>query len=330
MPSAARVLALLALVLSVGLLAGCASGGSTPGGGAANPDLGLPTPLPPRLTPVPEAAASLPTSTSTPTPTRTPTPKPPTPTATATRQTSEASALLKQVQSKQQDVKSARGLMEIAVEGQQAGVPQSITMLFEFEMAEPDMHMKMSTKGMPFSLNMEMITKGDTAYMKMDDEWVSMPGAAKTQTKSQMQPLDVDDLESFLADATNVQLIGRRSVKGVECDVISFKLSPQKIQELAALRGQSSAQRTPSDAVQLDQFHGEVAVGVADKLVRQMVFKMSGTDKRKPAERFDMTFTISMWDINSPSIVIKAPEGAKPLGASPTPVRRTPTPVKQI
>lgn len=322
MLSLARKGTLVTLVLTVALLGGCASGPSGPQSSAAAVESALPTPVQSKLAPTTEPASPTPTRA----PTSTPTPKPPTPTPSPAR--SEAAAqLLKQVRSKQQAVKSARGLMEIDMQVRQAGQPIAVKMLAEFEIAEPDSHMTMTTKGMPFSLNMEVITKGDTTYMKMDDQWVSMPGGGKRQARSQMGVMDVDDMEAFLADASSVKIVGRRDVKGVECDVVSFRLSPEKMMELAALRGQASGEQTRSQDLKLDQFDAEVAVGVADKLLRQMVFRMSGYDSRKAAEKFDMTITMTMWDFNSPSILIKAPEGAKPM-VSPTATRRTPAPAR--
>ena len=93
---------------------------------------------------------------------------------------------------------------------------------------------------------------------------------------------------------------------------------PEKMRDLTEMARIASEERGLDDEVQLDDMQAEVAIGTADKIVRQMTLKMSGRGTQNPEDEFFLTFTMSMWDINSPDIVIKAPEGVKPF-AFPTP-----------
>ncbi len=293
-PTLARLSALAVLLLAAVALAGCAGAQQAPT---------------PTMTPLP---TTTPWPSPTPWPTRTPTAVPTT--ATPSPTPSEATSLLRQASGKQQTTKSFRGQMEIKAQGFEAGLAQSFTMGFDMEVAEPDAHMKMYTKGLPLSLDMEIITKGDTMYMKMGDEWASFPGE-EGQGKAQMEVIDTDELEQFLDDASGAKIIGRRQVKGIECDIVSFTLSAAKMRELMAMSGQGRSARQLPEDVEFEQFQGEFAIGVADKLMRQMVIKMSGFQKSAPADKFAMEISMTIWDINAP-IVIKAPEGAKPFAAA--------------
>lgn len=303
----ARALMLLPLALLVVFLPTCT-------GGETNPNQAALT--------APEAT---PASVS-PTPTFTPEPPPPTPSPTPDR----AVLLLREVQEKHQEVKSARGTMEIVLEGQ-AGRQQPATIAVDFEIAGPDIHMKLSGSQLPFGPEAEFIAKGEMTYLKMRDQWIALPASGRREITPQTDLVNIDVLHSHLINASGAKVVGRRSVKGIECDVISFELSPEKMRELAALRGHVSAQRAMDEDVQIERFQGEAVVGTADKILRQMVFKISGYEKQKPDERFALSLTTSLWDINSVDIVIREPEGVTPLTIpippSPTPV---PTPVARF
>lgn len=297
-----RVATLLVLVLIVVPLAGCA-------GNAAE----APTDVA-QATSTPEPLPTL-----KPVPTPIPTPIPPTPSPSPTPTLSDAAALLKEVQGTQQQVKSARGLMEIDIVGREAGKEQSATMAIEFEINEPDAHMRMSMVGedLPMKLDMEFIAKDKVTYIKMGDEWMAFEGG-DSEIKSEMNMADVSELEAYLEDASGLEVIGRRVVNGVECDIIGFTISSEKMLELARLSGRASSQRALEEEVEISEFQGEVAIGVADKMMREMVLDMSGRAKDNPQDGFSMHLTMSMWDINSPDITIEAPEGVEPM-AFPTP-----------
>ncbi|MDA8218499.1 MAG: hypothetical protein M0Z94_12870 [Dehalococcoidales bacterium] len=294
---------LLPLLLVAALLAGCSSE----------------TPKEAPTAPAAAQAAQPTNAPAQPTPTLvppTPTPKPPT--ATPTPKAADATSLLQQVQTKQQEIKSARGSMEIAIDGVADGQPQSVKMGIEFEIAEPDSHMKMSGDGLPMPMDIEFISKGDTTYMNMGGQWMAIPGGSDSSVTSEMKVADMAEVDSLLSDASNVKVVGRRIVKNVECDIISFDMTPSGMQALAELLGSTSGSDTADQPFDVKEFKGEVAIGVADKVVHEMSVTMKGNPKDKPDETMTMSYTISMWDINSPDIVIEAPAGATTL-AFPTP-----------
>ena len=306
----------LAVVLSAVLLLGCAPAAAKP-----KPESGAAvgwqvTPLASFYTPAPA------------TPTLTPVPVPPTLTPSATPKPNEALALLRQADGRKPEVKSSRALLEMFVEGQDKGQPVSFTVTVELETADPNARMKMALVGIdtPMAFDMDFITVGDTAYWRTGDEWTAFPGG-KSELKSETKLLDAKDMEELIARATDAKIVGRRTVKGVECDVISLALSYQDLRDLAALGGGNLGSQ-PSQDVRFEVFNTEVAIGVADKVVHQMVMTMSGAATNKPAERFSLALTMTVWDINSPDIVIKAPANVKPF-STPTPTRtaspRSPT-----
>jgi len=298
---------LIVLALALGLLAGCA--GSTP---KVEPTLVAavqpsPTPVPPTptATPVP------------PTPTATPVPPTPTPTAPPV----DALTLLRQVHGKQQDVKSFRGAMDMLVETVESGKPVSITIAMAYEVAEPDAHITVKMSGDPLLslFDMEMVVKDEMSYLKMGNKWTAMPAGEDDTLSSSTQMFDTAELQKLLGDASGAKLVGRRSVKGTECDVISFTLSADKMQELAALSAGGAPDVNPNDDVQLQELQGEVAIGVADKLLREMTLQMSGNDKAKPEDKMSFKLILSLWDINAEDIVIEAPPEAIPM-ETPTPL----------
>ncbi len=296
----AVVSAVLVLLLGSVLLA-CAGG--TP---AAAPS---PSPSPwPTWTPTPQPTA---------TPTRTPTP-----TVTASPTPSEAAALLQQVYRAQDTLKSYRARMAIDIDVAQRGVPQAVSMIIDMEVAEPDAAMKMSSEGMPLSLDMEMVMKGDVLYMKMGDEWTALPGEGGLAEGNQAGAPDVKEMQAFFANTPSAKIMGKRTVRGIECQVISFDIPPERMLDLLAMSS-GATEPPPTEDVRFDEFTGEVAIGIEDRMMHEMVLRMSGSQVDSPAEKFAMAVTITMWDINSPSIVIKAPAGVAIPPALATPARRS-------
>ena len=143
-----------------------------------------------------------------------------------------------------------------------------------------------------------------------------MQGADQSGS-SQMDVMDAEQLQAFLDDASNPRLVGRRQVKGIECEVVAFDISPEEMRDLAALSGRSSLGTGPDQDVQVGDFHGEVAIGVEDGLMRQMLIDMDMADRNNPAEKAAFRLTMTMWDINSPDVTIEAPEGVKPGAGMP-------------
>ena len=281
-----RLLALLAVVLAALSVVACGGGGV-----AATPT----------LAPSPTATAeptATPTATRTPTRTRTPTPT-----------ASPAMALLREARGKQSDLKSYRGEMEMVMDIAQRGLVQSITVHLDVEVAEPDMHVKMQTEGAPGGFDMEMVAKGDVLYMRLADEWSALPASPDRKTQSRLYPVDDEQLQAFLAVASNATMAGRRQVKGVECDVITFSVPWERALELARLAGNAPAGDLSDAEVNFEQLEGEVAIGVEDKIVRQLGMRMSGHSKANPAERFALDFAMTIWDINANDMVIEAPAG---------------------
>ncbi|MHB1413653.1 MAG: DUF6612 family protein [Chloroflexota bacterium] len=286
---------LVAVIAAVSLASGCA--------GAAPPQTPTTVPSP--------AATNTPVPTPTPSPSPTPSPTP-----------ADARALLRQAQDNQEAVKSYRSQMVIVVEGTQTGEAQSVKMTMDFVVAEPDMHLRLSSEGSPLALDMEMIAKDNVLYMKMGEQWMAMGDAENLLDSGDddMGLTSPDQVEQFLALASDVRTTGRRKIKGVECDVISFTIPPEKMQELMALRGGMTAQGSGTDDVQIQTFQGELAIGSDDMITRQLVMKMSGADKAKPNEKFGLSIWMTLWDVNDPSIAVKAPVGVKPLPQpAPTP-----------
>ncbi|MDA8217884.1 MAG: LppX_LprAFG lipoprotein [Dehalococcoidales bacterium] len=287
---------LVVVIATVALAAGCA--------GAAPPP--------------PPTAVPSPTAMSTPVPTPMPSPSP-TPSPTP----ADARALLRQAQDNQEAVKSYRSQMVIVVEGTQTGEAQSVKMTMDFVVAEPDMHMRLSSEGSPLALEMEMIAKDNVLYMKMGEQWMAMGDAENLLDSGDDDDMGLtspDQVEQFLALASDVRTTGRRKIKGVECDVISFTIPPEKMQELMALRGGMATPGSGADDVQIKTFQGELAIGSDDMITRQLVMKMSGADKAKPNEKFGLSIWMTLWDVNDPSIAVKAPVGVKPLPQpAPTP-----------
>ncbi len=272
----------------------------------------------------PVTAVATATATATPSPpTATPTPL-----ATATPTPADAAALLREAQSRQQAVGSARGLLELAVAGPPTTEGTPVSLSAEFAFVKPDdVHMKISGAGMPAGLQVEVIAKGDRTYLKAGERWLPLPAETRGERQSPASLVAVDELESYLAGASGLRIAGQRAVKGVECDVVAFSPAPAQLRELAALRGQTAAQRTLEE-VTLEELQGEVAVGRADKLIHQMVVKMSGYEKNKPEARFRVDFAVSLWDFDAPAIVVAAPRPEDLLfdPGSPRP-SPTPTPV---
>lgn len=295
--------ALAVLVAIAAILAGCGNSAPSP-------------------TPTAAAVVVAPTATFMPTattrPTSTPSPQPTsTPVPTAAPASGDVAALLKEVQSKQMDVKSARGLMEITVEGKQDGLPQSAFISADFEMNEPDvsMVMKMKSPELPVPMEIGFVVAGKTAYMKMGGEWMSFPAdEEKSGSFGDMDMVNMEELQEFLRDATNVRLLGRRTVKGVECDVVGFTLSQAKMLELARKQGKLGEGDDFPEDLGFEAFSGEFALGVKDRLMHQMVIDMSMFDKSAPSDRFKMKMSYTLWDVNAPGIVIKPPAGAVPFG----------------
>lgn len=263
-----------------------------------------------------------------PTATRTATPRPPTATPSPTPKPNEALALLKQVDARRQEVKSSRALVEMQIEGQEHGKPVSATITVESEFAEPNARMKMGMVGgdLPMAFDMEFIIVGDTAYWRMGEEWTAFPGG-KNSLKNETNMMDTKEMEELLYGATDAKIVGRRTVKGVECDVVSLTLPYGDMLDLAELGG-GGLGSSPSSDIVFDRFDSEVAIGVDDKVVHQMLFHMAGAAKGTPADRFSLVMTVTVWDVNSPNIVIQPPPNVKPF-AAPTPARtvspRTPT-----
>ncbi|MHB1004069.1 MAG: hypothetical protein ACYC3S_00325 [Chloroflexota bacterium] len=302
---AAMALALLLVMVSA---VGCASSTPTP-------------------TPATVAQATRQAPTPTPWPTSTPTPKPTvTPTPLPSPTPGDAAAVIRQMQTTSQTIKSGRGSMDIVIEGKDQGEPRTVTMGITFEQNDPDIHMAMKMAdpdGAEPLFAFEFIVKGDTAYMKMGSEWTSFPSDA-SEAKSQTDLVDLKEMESFLKDATNVKAVGRRNVKGVECDVVAFTLSQEQMLELARNGGSMPTEELFGAEVQFDDFTGEAAIGVTDKMPHQMIYKMSGYATEAPENPFTMTFTMTIWDINSPDVVITAPADVRPFTfeiPSPTPTR---------
>lgn len=293
----------MCLALAVALVAGCAS------------------PAPAKPAPTPETVVAAPTATFAPTattrPTSTPSPMP-TETATPTKVpvSGDVLALLKEAQSKHETIKSARGLMEIKMEGIQKGEKQAVAMTVEFEMNEPNMRMAMTMEneelGAP--MDIEFIVADKTGYMKMGGEWMSFPAEEDAQNPLGGNFLDMDEMDDFLKTATNVRLAGKRTVKGVECDVIAFDLPQAEMLELARSQGKLDEDDELPEDLGFEDFKGEFAIGAKDKVMREMVIGMGFFDKKNPRERFDMAMIFTLWDLNAKDIVIKAPAGVKPFG----------------
>ncbi len=294
------------LVLLVGsILASCTGG--TP---AAAP---TPSPSPwPTWTPTPLPTA---TPTRTPTPTVTPSPTP-----------SAAVALLQEVYRAQEKMKSYRAKMSFDFSLAQRGVPQALTMVMDMEVAEPDASLKISSEGSPISFDVEMIVKDKVVYMKMGDEWTAMPGGGEFGEELEMGAMDVKKMQEFFAHTNSAKITGKRTVKGIECQVISFEIPPERMYDLLAMSGGAGQAPAPDD-VQFEEFSGEVAVGLPDKLMHEMILRMSGSQRGSSADKFAMTIQMTIWDINSPGVVIKAPAGVVPPAVPPrpsaTPARRS-------
>lgn len=271
---------------------------------------------PPSPTPTPAPIVQAPTATFVPTatarPTATPT-KVPTPTPVA----NAAVALLEQVQGKQQDVKSARGLMEIVVSGTGSGTGESATVNVDFDLNEPDMRMAMKITGeeKPMPFDMEIRVVDETVYLNIGGDWMAFPvDEEQPGLGDQRDLVDMNEIEAFLSEAENVKVIGRRSVRGVQCDVVAFTLPDDRLLELAREQSAVGADEVAIEDIQIGAFQGEFAIGVEDKLLHQMVLNMSMFDKTKPSAQFNMTFTTTLWDVNAPNIVIEAPVGVTPFG----------------
>jgi hypothetical protein len=279
--------------------------GACADGGAQAP---APSPVPPTPTVAPSPTKVRPTATPTVAPSPTPVP------ATAS---DDARGLLRKLEGSQQTIKSGRGLMMVEVEAEQEGTKESVAMRFEFETADPDSRMMMSGVGPLMPFEMEIISKDDTTYFRMDDEWTAMPGGGQSEfSTGGSGPMEMGELEALLGDASSATVVERRVVRGVECDVVSFTLGPDSLRELAAqgIGGEEEGPLADED-VQIDEFKGEVAIGVADQLLREMTMQFSGHSKATPADRFRMMYTIAMWDINSPDVVITVPPEAQAAGA---------------
>jgi hypothetical protein len=223
--------------------------------------------------------------------------------------------LLKEAQAKQQDVKSARGLMEIKFAGSSGGKIESATMAVDFEMNEPNMRMamKMQSAELPMPMDIEFIVVDKTAYMNMGGEWMAFP-ADQTGASGEMDLVNMGEMEEFLSEASDVKSLGRRTVKGVECEVIGFTLSQAKMLELARDQGKLGGEDELPANMGFEDFKGEFAIGVQDQLLHQMVIDMSFFNVENPKEHFEMDMTFTLWDLNAPNIVIKAPSGVQPFG----------------
>ena len=295
--------------LSASLLFGCAPAAAVPTPTTGTAVSWQVTPIAAFYTPAPA------------TPTRTPVPVPPTPTPSATPAPNAALALLQQATTSKQEVKSSRLLLEMRIEGQEGSKPVLATVTIEGESAGANtrLHLAMAVpKGLegledsevPLALDVEVITVGDTSYMRTGDEWSAYPGGTSS-LKEETNVLDTAEMEALLARATAAKVVGRRTVKGVECDVVSLALPYKDLLDLASLGG-GGLDTMPSQDVRFDVFDTEVAVGVADKVVHQLVLTMGGGSTSNQADRFAMTMTMTVWDVNSPDIVIKAPANVKP------------------
>lgn len=238
----------------------------------------------------------------------------------------DAVTLWRQAQSKHQTIKSARGFMEIQFESQQTDQGKLVTMTVDFEFADPDMHMRVSSPELPGGAEVEAIAKGNLTYLRAGRQWLPLPAGDRIEGKTELSPVPVDRLDSYLTDASDLRLVGRRTVRGVDCHVISFSPSPESLRSLADLRGQASRRALDAE-VTIEEFQGEVAIGTEDGLLHQMAVTMSGHQQQEPEAVFRLGFTISLWDLNSPDISVEAPgpEELLTFAAGPVPTA-TPTP----
>jgi hypothetical protein len=288
-----RPLPVIALLLAVLLAtAACADGGARP----------TPSPVPPTATVAPSPTRARPTATATVAPS--PTSAPATPAATA----GDASGLLRNLQGSQQSMTVGRSLMVMEIESEQAGKKEAATLTIELVMAEPDSHMKMSSTGPLASFVMEIISKDDTTYLNIDGEWTALPGGGQSEFRTGgTGPFEMDEMEALLGDASSAAVVGRRLVRGTECEVISFTLPPDRMRELAAMGVDAGEEDPLSEDAQVDQFSGEVAIGVADQMLHEMTMKIGGYSRAAPSDRFSVAFTFAMWDVNSPDVVVTVP-----------------------
>jgi hypothetical protein len=197
--------------------------------------------------------------------------------------------------------------MSLTITGPQAGLGQAIKSTIDMEVNGDDSRMKMSGLGavMP---DMEIIIKNGVFYMGAEGEWMAFDTEGMLD-KDNLRSTNASQMQAVLGDASGVQSLGKRSVRGVECEILGFTVPPEKLWDLAALSGKQTV-----SGVQVSHFNGEVALGLADGLMRQMLMEMSMSEMGKPASALDMSIEMTLWDVNAPGVVIEAPKGAKSLG----------------
>jgi hypothetical protein len=228
--------------------------------------------------------------------------------------------LLRSVGLKQADLKSFRSALEMMVEGMEDGEPRTVKVTLEMDSAPPDSRMRMAIVGAPFEMVFELISKDDVTYVNLGDEWTSFQGAGEAKMDARI--MDTQELEDLLSVATDARVASRRLVKGVECDIVQFTIPPAKMLELAAKANLSSIEDAKD--VEMASFAGEIAVGAADRIMRQLTVRMEGAERNQPHNRFSFAMTMTVWDIDAPNIVIEAPPNARP-GDFPFPFGTPPT-----
>jgi hypothetical protein len=261
-----------------------------------------------------------------------PTPAP-APTATSVPATAapavssaEARSLLASVADNWDSIASFRSEMKMAVAESTGGVRQTFGSKVEVTAAAPDAQMKVTISDGSMAMDFEVITKDNVTYVRSSDEWTISEGA-QNRVDAQATLMDLDELKELLAEATTVELVGKRDVHGVECEVVKFSVSPDKMLELVDLAANPSAQDDLDD-FEFSALEGEVAIGVDDKLVHQYTLEMSGHGKTNREDTYVMTMSTIIWDVNAQDIVIEAPTDVKPAtGAQPAP-ESTPTPAR--
>ncbi|MGQ9675341.1 MAG: zf-HC2 domain-containing protein [Chloroflexota bacterium] len=113
---------------------------------------------------------------------------------------------------------------------------------------------------------------------------------------------------------SNIKLAGNRRVQGVECDVISFTLDSDKLAGLTSLFQYASESPQFANSLVLSGFEGEIALD-SDHNLRELVLKTQGQSADTPTGWGNLTYTLTVVDIDSPTIVIRTPHGA----VTPTP-----------
>lgn len=113
---------------------------------------------------------------------------------------------------------------------------------------------------------------------------------------------------------SNIKLAGNRRVQGVECDVVSFTLDSDKTVELTSLFQYASESPQFANNLVLGGFEGEMALD-SDRNLRELVLKTQGQSAETPTGWGNLTYTFTVLDIDSPTIVIRAPDGV----VAPTP-----------